>query len=444
MSETETEKTIESVVKASLCTGCGTCVGICPQDAIELAIDHRKGIYVPKLDKERCTECGLCFDVCPGHSVDFKQLNLNIFGKEPEDILLGTYLNCYIGHATDYDIRYNSASGGLVTALLIFALEEGIIDGALVTRMKKDKPLEPEPFIARTREEVVSASKSKYCPVPANVALKEILKAKEGEKFAVVGLPCHIHGVRKAEAVNKKLESKVVLHLGLFCNHTPSFIATKYILHKMKVKTEDIEVLNYRGGGVGVTMRINLKDGNCLSIPEYWNSSSFGSLFYPKRCMLCYDQNCELADISFGDAWLRELKGEQIGKSLIGSRTKVGEKLLQKALAKKRIEITIITENQVIQAQRGSLYRKKSVKARMSLFELLRKETPAYNPVVPKPRAVAYPQGALCYIGAYFSSKRHLWGLLHIADSIKSLFMSLLRFVVYRILPPRLRERILG
>jgi coenzyme F420 hydrogenase subunit beta len=47
-----------------------------------------------------------------------------------------------------------------------FALEEGIIDGALVTRMKKDRPLEPEPFIARTREEIIEASKSKYCGVP--------------------------------------------------------------------------------------------------------------------------------------------------------------------------------------------------------------------------------------------------------------------------------------
>ena len=148
--------------------------------------------------------------VCPGHEVDFKGLNLEIFGKEPEDILIGNYLNCYVGHATDYDIRYNSASGGLVTALLIFALEEGLIDGALVTRMKKDKPLEPEPFIARTREEIIEARGSKYCPVPANVALREILEANEGERFAVVGLPCHIHGMRRAQRVDARLKERVV------------------------------------------------------------------------------------------------------------------------------------------------------------------------------------------------------------------------------------------
>lgn len=134
--ETNTSNTIEWVINSGLCTGCGTCVGICPRDALDMMIDHRQGLYIPSLDNEKCNECGLCFKACPGHTVDFKQFNLNIYGKDQEDSLLGNYLNCYIGHATDYDIRYNSASGGLVTALLISALEEGIINGALVTRMR--------------------------------------------------------------------------------------------------------------------------------------------------------------------------------------------------------------------------------------------------------------------------------------------------------------------
>ena len=45
------------------------------------------------------------------------------------------------------------------------------------------------PLSFRIKEEIISASKSKYCPVPANIVLKEILKDKECEKFAVVWLP---------------------------------------------------------------------------------------------------------------------------------------------------------------------------------------------------------------------------------------------------------------
>jgi len=94
----KTNKTIESVVKDGLCTGCGNCVGICPQDVVEMVIDHCKGIYVPRLDGDKCNGGGLCFEVCPWHSVDFKGLNLEIFGKEPEDIILGNYLNCWPCH----------------------------------------------------------------------------------------------------------------------------------------------------------------------------------------------------------------------------------------------------------------------------------------------------------------------------------------------------------
>jgi coenzyme F420 hydrogenase subunit beta len=120
--------TIAQVVRDGLCTGCGTCIALCPEEAIKLTINEKKGIYVPTLNEEKCNSCSICYEVCPGHEVDFKALNLEILGKEPENVLIGNYLNCYVSHSTDYDIRYNSSSGGIVTKLLIFALEEGIIE----------------------------------------------------------------------------------------------------------------------------------------------------------------------------------------------------------------------------------------------------------------------------------------------------------------------------
>ena len=173
---------------------------MCPTSAIEMLIDEQRGVYVPKLNANKCTKCGICFKVCPGHSIDFNDLSLEIFKKKSNNKLIGNFDNCYLAHAIDSEIRFNSASGGLITSLLIFALEQGHIDGALVTRMKKNDPLKPEPFIAKTREEIIDASKSKYCPVSTNIVIKEILKY-DG-KIAVVGLPCHINGIRIAEMVN--------------------------------------------------------------------------------------------------------------------------------------------------------------------------------------------------------------------------------------------------
>ena len=427
------DETIAQVVKDNLCTGCGTCIALCPNEAIKLTTNEKKGIYVPELNEEKCNNCGICYEVCPGHEMDFKGLNLEIFGKEPENILIGNYLNCYIGHATDYDIRYNSASGGLATQLLIFALEEGLIDGALVTRMKKDKPLEPEPFIARTKEEIIEASKSKYCPVPANIALKEILKSNEEEKFAVVGLPCHIHGIRKAEQINNSLKEKISLHIGIFCGHSPNFTATKFLLRQMNIKDDDIRKLNYRGEGWPGMMYIELKNGNkkFIKYGEYW-TKGFGSYFFPNRCTLCCDGVCELADVSFGDAWLPELrKDKTIGKSVIISKTKIGDEILQKCHAKNKIKLNKITAEKVIESQRAMLnFKKRSFQARVSIISLFDKKEPNYTSKLLKPRVSDYLAATSFYFWLWISSK-HLWRLLDVHKSIKKVRNSPLRLAGY-------------
>ena len=420
-------KTIEGVVKSNLCTGCGTCVGICPEDALEMMIDHCKGIYTPQVDKGRCSECGLCLEVCPGHSVDFRGLNLDFFGKEPEDILLGNYLKCYIGHATNYKIRYNSASGGLVTALLLFALEEGMIDGALVTKMSEDNPLEPQPFIATTREEIILAAKSKYCPVPANVALKEILK-KEG-KFAIVGLPCHIQGIRKAELVNKKLKEKVILHLGLFCSSPMTFKGTDFVLQKYRLTKENIARLDYRGEGWPGYMTIQFKDGAEKLIPrsEYGIFHSLG-FFTPSRCALCCDQTNELADISLGDAWLPELEEDRIGTSVIICRSKEGENLLQYATSKGKIALWNIEEKKV----RLMESKKASFPMNSRLAYLSGKKQPNYNTSLPKVGSTpvflllyAYTSVPLLYLNMFLSSRRQLRWLIKPVATLEQIAMKL-------------------
>ena len=407
---TENNNTIAQVVKDGLCTGCGTCIALCPEEAIKLTIDEKKGIYVPVLDEKKCNNCGICYKICPGHEVDFKQLNLEIFKKEPEDILIGNYLNCYIGHSTDYDIQYNSSSGGLVTQLLIFALEEGIINGAIVTKMKKDKPLEPEPFIARTKEEIIEASKSKYCPVPANIALREILESEEGEKFAVVGLPCHIHGIRKAEQINKKLKEKIFLHLGIICLHTTSFLGTEFLLQKIHAKKDNIIKIDYRGGGWPGRMLIILKNNDSISISlRKYHGNLFRQFFTPLRCILCHDETCDLADISFGDAWLPELSGDKIGKSIIISRNETGEKILRSAVSNDKVEISEIGRNKVILSQGIT----KKFKAFSPIYKMVGiKRIPTYPSYFLRSNLIACFYIIMLYLNFKISSNRFLRALL--------------------------------
>lgn len=338
-----------------LCTGCGTCAAMCPREIIEMNVNRKKGIYEPIIVGE-CDECGVCIKVCPGVSVDFRELNREIFGYEGEDMLLGNHEACYVAHSTDEKLRYDASSGGMVTQILIHLIDKGIVDGALVTRMNPEKPLEPEPFIARTPEDIIEAAGSKYCPVPANIALREILR--EPGKYAVVGLPCHIQGIRKAEMINRKLRERIVYHLGIVCNHTPSFMATEFLLEKLGVSKNEVKSIKYRGEGWPGSLKIETTTGQILLLPEYWGSG-FGQLFIPPRCRRCSDHMAELSDMSFADPWLREFEGENIGKTLIVLRKDI--KILDDLKKEGLCNLEPIEAEKVLLSQLYNIYMKKKV-----------------------------------------------------------------------------------
>ncbi|KKH59371.1 hypothetical protein DU74_02215 [Methanosarcina mazei] len=427
------KNTINSIVSEELCAGCGTCIAFCPKEAIKLEINNKKGIYAPRINENNCNKCGICYKVCPGYEVNFKELNNEIFGKAPDNTSIGNNLNCYIGYSKDNNIRYNSTSGGVITQLLIFALEEGIIDGALVTKMKKDSPLEPEPFIARTKQEIIDASKSKYCPVPANIALKEILNSKNDEKFAVVGLSCHIHGIRKAERINKKLKQKIVLHIGIVCNQTPTFLATEYILKKLKISSEDVKKLSYRGDGWPGSMKISVNNYEIKqSLGEYW-SSGFGQFFYPIRCTICCDHTAELADISFADAWIPEIqKKDNVGTSIIISRNNFSEELIKNATLKNKITLKLIDSSKVVKSQKhGINFKKRDLKGRMALLNVFGKKTPYYDTTgLSNPTMKSCLSGILIYTRVYISSKKNIWGLLIYYQSLRNKLINHLRILI--------------
>lgn len=398
---------ISKVTKDNLCTGCGTCVPMCPKRAIILTINHKKGVYTPQIDEKLCNNCELCLKVCPGHEVNFNSLNLEIFGKKPKNQVLGNYLNCYSGHSTNHNIRYNSSSGGLITQFLIYALNEGIIDGAIVTKMKNNNPLEPEPFIARTKDEIIEASKSKYCPVPVNIALNDILDEKENNKYAIVGLPCHIHGIRKAEIINKSIKEKIILKIGIVCNHTPTFLATEFLLKKIGIENKEIEKLDYRGMGWPGSMKIKKKNAEEEYIPHfsffYWGVL-LNSFFFPRRCTLCCDKICELSDASFADAWIHSyLEKDNYGTSLILSRDKFFEEVLNESNLNNQIKIKKIDEKLLIQSQ--SLYEiQKRSFAGIKLLNMLKIKTPSYNKNLMEPELYDYINTIIFFIRNSISS----------------------------------------
>lgn len=406
--------TVDWVVTSGLCVGCGTCEAVCNRNAIRMVIHQREGVYIPALVRDRCNECGLCLMVCPGHVVDFAELNQRVFGKDAEDIALGSHIDCHMGCATDHSVRFNAASGGLVTALLSFALEEGIIDGALVTAMKRDDPLEPQPFIARTREEIVAASKSKYCPVPANVALREILDADEGQRFAVVGLPCHIQGLRKAETVIKRLRPKIAMCFALVCSHSDSFHETDFLLRKHGVEKKDVTEVTYRGPGWPGYLTIRTRDGTQRAVPfDEYIAAHEGYFFTPRRCTLCCDMGGRLADISFMDAWLPEVRSrDSVGTSIIVCRTAMGHDLCRNAAVRGRVDLGELSADDALRSQGSARMSNRDLKAHVLFARLRGRSTPHYEIDVPRPGLLNYVRALVIHLNMWVSSRRRLHGLI--------------------------------
>jgi coenzyme F420 hydrogenase subunit beta len=393
-----------------LCTGCGTCEGVCGASAIEMKENYELGIYLPVVNEEKCNSCGLCIRVCPGRSVNFAHLDFRIFQHLREDRYLGNFSECYVGNSTDQKIRYDSSSGGVVTSLLIFALQRRLIDGAIVTRVN-DSTLRPEVIIARTPAELVSASKSKYLPVPTNALLKRVLN-EEG-RFALVGLPCHIHGIRMGEEVVAKIRKKIVFLFGLFCSHNVNFQGTEYFLDQLHIAKADVSAFYYRGGGWPGKPIVMLKDGRTIRDSSgTWNDLFADRFFTPIRCMLCVDATNEFADISFGDPWLPRFRNEKIGKSMIVSRTERGNELLKLALSEGVIKLEAISASEVRMSQ-GCLRYKKRIVNGMSSLLFSRNEVPSYNCSTSTPTTVDFLLSILFLLNVRLSSRSSMWRLLN-------------------------------
>jgi coenzyme F420 hydrogenase subunit beta len=321
----------QGIIDKGLCTRCGTCAGICPANAIETDEDA-----YPKLSG-KCTSCGVCVKCCPGGDLDLDAISRQMFDR-PYDYmdLSGTFENQYVGYPADNEIRYAGASGGVVTGLLIYLLEKGEIDGALVVGMDPEKPYKSKGILATTKEEIIKAAQSKYCITPSMEALRRIRKL-EG-RFAVVALPCQVHALRKLEALDRSLSKKIACILGLYCHCNLNQNGHMEAISASKIDFDDIEEFQFRGGGWPGGFHVIKKDGIGKQLFPGCMSTSMNIMFRlygAQRCYLCVDALAEFADLSFGDFWARDYEGffsTMERCTLISQRTTVGKILIENAV----------------------------------------------------------------------------------------------------------------
>jgi len=305
-------------IDGRVCTRCGACVSICPVGVLTATgsdVQLQSG----------CIDCGLCYRFCPGREMDFDALSEVHLDSAPRDPLLGHYDQLSVSQARSEEIRERAASGGVVTALLVHLLETKQVRGALGVTMDPDRPWECQATILKTIEEVHDAAQSKY----SLVALDALLRSARQDPgpFAFVGLPCHVHGLRRLQRLGS-YRAKFPIVIGLFCGFNLEPAATDHLIRKTGLAPEQVAQLQYRGGPWPGGLVIDSRDGQQHVIPK--DEYGYVNLMHvPRRCLVCPDLTNELADLAVGDTWLDEYAG---GWSTVISRSAKGERLMQEAM----------------------------------------------------------------------------------------------------------------
>ncbi|WP_413824317.1 MULTISPECIES: coenzyme F420 hydrogenase subunit beta [unclassified Methanobrevibacter] len=237
-------------------------------------------------------------------------------------MVLGTYKDIVTARATDKQIQNVSQDGGIVTALFTYALNEGIIEGAVVAG-NTDTPWQPEPTIAMSADEIIAAAGTKYTFSPNNAVLKEAVRQCGIEKLGTVATPCEIMGLRKMQSYpfsTRFLADKIKLLIGIFCMENFSYASLQtFVESKLNGSMELTDKMDIGKGKLWIE---DPKGNTGLKLKETHGYEQAG-------CNICKDYVAELADVSTGsvgspDGWSTVLTRTDAGKTIFDAAVEAG------------------------------------------------------------------------------------------------------------------------
>ncbi len=348
------------------CIGCGLCKS-------ELGVNFYqddKGFLKPNFDKE--IEPYFLENVCP---VMDKKTHQNTYS------LWGDFLGAFEAYSSDSDIRMKASSGGVLTALAIYLLESGEVDGIIQVCAREDDPTETICVVSETKEQVIACCGSRYSISSPWYNLSNLIQ--QDKQYAAIGKPCDISALKRLQTKYKRY-TNINYFLSFFCAGMPSKTANNKLLFQMGCTREKCKSLVYRGNGwPGIATAVDINDkAYMMDYSKAWGEI-LGRDVNP-FCRLCLDGIGEDADIACGDGWyIKDGKpdfSERDGRNLTFVRNKKGVKLFQNAInsgylvAKKWEDLTQL---QIIQKYQYT--RKATMKARLSAYHLLNRKTPVYD-----------------------------------------------------------------
>ncbi len=328
---------ISEVIEKNLCCLCGACAGSCPY------LRSYKGRIV---SMDSCTlDDGQCYQYCPRTPLDMDALSRKIFGLPYGEEEMGSVREFFMARSGDSAIREKGQYGGTVTTLLTAALEEGLIDRALLTRTEKDKT--PRPLLTGNKTEVLEAAGSNYMACSVLEAYNR-LPEDYSDRLALVGVPCQVLALGKMRTQPPRHRSstdQIALVIGLFCTWALSpAVFHDYLKNSLNLSS---------------AIRFDIPPPPANRFDVYTESGKISLPLERVRecvmptCAYCLDMTAEFSDVSVGS-----VEGIE-GWNTVIVRSEAGARLIETARSQGKLEIRELPEEKLGHLKEAALLKKK-------------------------------------------------------------------------------------
>lgn len=340
-------ETIEDVVGAGLCAGCGLCASIAgPAVSMGINIEgHMRPLVRDEIPDEANS---LIMATCPGVAVRGP--------GRPDGVTVhpvwGPIREMHRSWSSDSVVRHKAAAGGTLTAFGSYLLASGRVDAVLHVRADVQKPWLTTATVSRTPDEVLGGAQSRYGPSSPLVEVHRLLE--QGKPFALIAKPCDISAVRALGHIDPRVGQLIPYMLTNFCGGVHSAHISKAVLRHHDVDEQEVDLFRHRGEGWPGPLRVRTRDGVVYDL-KYGHAYGGKKYGYELqfRCKICPDAVGEVADISVPDGWIlrdgKPIYEEAPGTNVAVVRTRAGEDLMHAAIAAGYLEVSPVSVQELEQ-----------------------------------------------------------------------------------------------
>ena len=297
---------MKTVCSKNTCVGCMACMEICPVQAVSVREDIQA--YNAVIDEEKCIHCNACFRKCQNN-------------QKPQFF---TPLVWKQGWVNNQEMRENSTSGGIASALI----EQFLAEGGVVCSCAFKNGVFGFSFAERG-EELPAFKGSKYVksnPLGVYKKIENYLKEKRNVLF--IGLPCQVGGLQTflPAALQQTLTC-----VDLICHGTPAPKTLELFLSQQQKSLNDLNDVAFRNSHSYNVSAEGLKP--LKGETDKYSLGFLSGLFFTENCYACkYAQTNRVGDITLGDSWGSSLEKQEQrkGVSLIACNTERGKELLSR------------------------------------------------------------------------------------------------------------------